>query len=67
MITLYINRITCVIWRIIWNTLPMFPHPNTINTRLTLLYIDLSRNFRIAPNGSLRKLWGYAAKWLHPP
>ena len=52
-----------IIWRLCAN---VSPRSNT-KTRLTYLYIVLSSNSRITPNGSLQKFWGYASKWAHPP
>lgn len=59
-----IDSLTLVI---AWEFLPMFPHDDTIKTRLTYLYIVHLYNSRITPNGSLLKWWGYAQKWAHPP
>lgn len=64
-IVLYIIGLITLV--IAWEFLPMFPHHDTIKTRLTYLYIVLSCNSRITPNGSLMKWWGYAQKWAHPP
>ena len=58
-----IIRLTVVLWRII----PMFPHIDTMKTRLTYLYIDLLSHPRIIPTGSHVSWWGYAHKWAHPP
>ena len=59
-----IIRLTVVLWRIV---LPMFPHIDTMKTRLTCYYTSLMSHQRITPNGSLTKWWGYASKWAHPP
>ena len=64
-------RMTNVLYIILtcfrWGRLPMFPHSYTMKHRLTYLYIGISLNFRITPNGSLLIFGGYAAKWAHPP
>lgn len=52
-----------IVWRLFANVSPRQYH----ETRLTSLYIVISHNLRIAPNGSLQKFWGYASKWAHPP
>lgn len=62
-----IYRLTCfcegITWRLYAVVSPRLYH----ETRLTYLYIDKVVTFRITPNGSLMKWWGYAQKWAHPP
>ena len=52
-----------IIWQLYANVSPRLYH----ETRLTYLYIVLSRNPLITPNGSPSIWWGYAQKWAHPP
>ena len=47
-----IIRLTVVLWRIV---LPMFPHHNTMKTRLTCYYTSLMSHPRITPNGSRKR------------
>ena len=63
--TIYIMLTLCKAKQ--WFLWPMFPHPNTVIAQLAYLYIALSCNSRITPNGSLLKWCGYASQWAHPP
>lgn len=63
--TIYIMLTLCKAKQ--WFLWPLFPHANAMDARLAYLYIALSYHFRITPNGSLLKWWGYAQKWAHPP
>lgn len=61
-----IIRLTCVLWRMILAQ-PMFPHYDTMETRLTYYYIGILSNMRLIPTGS-RMIWdGMGAKSAHPP
>lgn len=61
-----IIRLTCFSWRMILAQ-PMFPHYDTMKTRLTYYYIGILSNMRLIPTGS-RKIWdGMGAKSAHPP
>ena len=67
MIQYIIYRLTYLCEGIIWQLYAnVSPRSNT-KTRLTFLYIVISSNSRVAPNGSLSIWWGYASKWSHPP
>ena len=48
---------------IFYQCFPTSYHENT----LTYYYTNTYTQPRVAPNGSLRKWWGYASKWAHPP
>jgi hypothetical protein len=61
-----IIRLTCVSWKFIL-AMPMFPHSDTMKTRLTYYYIGILSNMRLIPTGSLIIWAGWAQKYAHPP
>ena len=67
MIQYIIYSLTCLVWDGIWHLCANVSPRQYHETRLTYLYIVISRKPRIAPNGSHKKWLGYASKWAHPP